>query len=475
MTGVRRRVAVCADVGSTFTKVAAVDLGSGALLGTAVHPTTIASDVLDGLDAAVAQLTAKLPPGSDIVTTDVCSSAGGGLRLAVVGYERLVTAEAGRRVALSAGARVVAVAAGRLDRAGLAELRSSRPDVVLLVGGTDGGDAEVLRHNAATLAAARLAGGRARVPVVVAGNVDARDDVVCVLSAAGTPVVATANVLPRIGRIDPGPARAAIREVFLRHVIGGKRLSRGRRFASLVRGPTPDIVLTAVELLADHVEGDLVVIDVGGATTDVYSVIAPDASDEAAQHADVAGTMWRLRTVEGDLGMRWSATGVVEAAAAERLLRDGEQEALSEAARVRSATPAWIPQTDSDREVDDRLAALAATIALRRHARPDGGRKGQGELGSGKDLSRVRVLIGSGGVLRYAPPGSASAILGTVLADRQGGWALPRRAHVVLDAEYVLAPAGLLAAEHPGTALALMMRAFGESGLLAKSAADARS
>ena len=98
----------------------------------------------------------------------------------------------------------------------------------------------------------------------------------------GVPVVATDNVLPRIGELNPGPARAAIREVFLRHVIGGKGLSRGPRFASLVRGATPDVVLTAVELLADELGGDLLAVDVGGATTDVYSVLGPDAASAAA-------------------------------------------------------------------------------------------------------------------------------------------------------------------------------------------------
>jgi uncharacterized protein (TIGR01319 family) len=103
----------------------------------------------------------------------VCSSAGGGLRLAVVGYERAVTAEAGYRVALSAGAKVVHVASGPLDAPAVTALRGSRPDVVLLVGGTDGGDAEVLRHNGT-----RLAARGPRVPYVVAGNADARDEVV---------------------------------------------------------------------------------------------------------------------------------------------------------------------------------------------------------------------------------------------------------------------------------------------------------
>lgn len=447
---------VCVDVGSTFTKAAAVDLSTGALLAGAARHTTVDSDVLVGLDAAVAATVAGVPAGLVAAdrpySLDVCSSAGGGLRLAVVGFEQLVTAEAGHRVGLSAGARVVHVAAGRLDRSSVDALGAARPDVVLLVGGTDGGDADVLVHNAGRLAAARL-----RVPVVVAGNVDGRDRAMAALAATRVAAVATANVLPRIGELSPSPARAAIREMFLRHVIGGKRLSRGRRFASLVRGATPDLVLSAVELFADEIAGDLMVIDVGGATTDVYSVLRPDP--ESPPEPDVAGTLWHSRTVEGDLGMRWSAPGVVEAAAAERLLDPAEEARLMAAARLRAEDPAYLPVTESDHRSEVRIAQLALVIAARRHARGDAGPTGIDRAQRPRrDLRRVRLLVGSGGVLRHAPVPVAATILQAVLRDHAGGWALPRDAAVVVDAHYVLAPAGLLAAAQPVAARALLRR-----------------
>ncbi|MEI4908075.1 glutamate mutase L, partial [Klebsiella pneumoniae] len=88
------------------------------------------------------------------------------------------------------------------------------------------------------------------------------------------------------------------------------------RFARLVRGATPDLVLAGVELLADSGIGDVLLVDVGGATTDVYSALTPDA-EEASLHREVVEVMWRGRTVEGDLGMRWGATGVADAALGE--------------------------------------------------------------------------------------------------------------------------------------------------------------
>ena len=145
------------DIGSTFTKAALVDRTTGSVLGQGDALTSRSTDVM----AAVHDLAARLGAGPDVEIIG-CSSAGGGLRLAVVGYERAVTADAGYRVGLSAGAKVVHVATGPLDDAALAALAADRPDIVLLVGGTDGGNAEVLLHNAAALARAGLP---RRVPV----------------------------------------------------------------------------------------------------------------------------------------------------------------------------------------------------------------------------------------------------------------------------------------------------------------------
>jgi len=428
---------VCVDVGSTFTKAALVEPGSGALLGTASRPTTAGTDVMDGVDACLDALDAR---GTEVLA---CSSAGGGLRLAVVGYERAVTAEAGQRVGLSAGARVVHVAAGPMGRPDVTALRESRPDVLLLVGGTDGGNAEVLLHNAAVLAGSRLA-----APVVVAGNADARDEVVAVLTGGGKEVTAAANVLPEIGRLDPHPARAAIRDVFIHHVIGGKKLSRRADFPAMVRAATPDAVLAGVEVLADGAgdvpgAGDVLVVDVGGATTDVYSVVTPQGED-AVLHKEVVEVMWRSRTVEGDLGMRWSAGGVVDAAAAERLLLPGEERILRAVAERRHADTGFVPDTEEESGYDARLAELAVTVALRRHGR------------GGKDLREVALVVGSGGVLRHGSPELRNQVLRPATHDLAGGWPVPEHARAVVDVDYVLAAAGLLASDQPETAARLL-------------------
>ena len=306
------------DFGSTFTKgVLLAD--DGTVLGTAATVTTGTQrrgDILDGYRKLRHAL--EVP---DDVAAHACSSAGGGLRLAVVGYERTVTAQAGHRVGLSAGAKVVHVAAGELTTADAVAVRATRPDMVLLVGGTDGGNSDVLLHNAARLAKAAIGGqGDHAVPVIVAGNVDARDEAVALLRSTGRPTVLADNVLPQIGVIAPESARAAIRAAFLRHVIGGKGLSRDPAFAAMVAAATPDVVLRGVEVLATEAGGgDVLVVDIGGATTDVYSCLTPEGED-ATLRKDVVAPLWHARTVEGDLGMRWNAEHIVEAAEAEQLV-----------------------------------------------------------------------------------------------------------------------------------------------------------
>jgi uncharacterized protein (TIGR01319 family) len=436
------------DFGSTFTKgVLLADDGS--VLGTAANVTTGTQrrgDVLDGYRALREQLDV---PGDAAV--HACSSAGGGLRLAVVGYEATVTAQAGHRVGLSAGAKVVHVAAGALTSAGVADLRAARPDMVLLVGGTDGGNADVLLHNAARLAKAAIGGrGDHAVPVVVAGNAEARDEASMALRATSRPVVLADNVLPQIGVIAPESARAAIRAAFLRHVIGGKGLSRDPAFGAMVEAATPDAVLRGVEVLAGVAGGgDVLVVDIGGSTTDVYSCLTPEGED-ATLRKDVVAPLWHARTVEGDLGMRWNAEHVIEAARTEHLLDAAPAaDALGAyAARVHER-PASLPVDEVERGLDLELARLAALVAVRRHARP------AQPTESPRPLANVMTLIGSGGVLRHADEAGRAHVLGAVLADHAGGWKVPRAASATVDTAYLLFAVGLLADREPELARAV--------------------
>jgi uncharacterized protein (TIGR01319 family) len=404
---------VCLDVGSTWTKAVLVH-PDGALAGFAEHPTT-PGDVLAGMDAAVRAVAAASPMGSGCEPELLaCSSAGGGLRLAVVGSERLISTEAGYRVACSAGAHVVHVHAGPLEAADIRTLRGTRPGVVLLIGGADGDDPTGLLHNAGRLARARI-----RNPIVLAGNSAARDDALAVLRATGRTVVTCDNVTPRPGELVPGPVRAALTELYQRHALGGRGPAVAPRFRRLVRVVTPDAVAHAATELARICAARVLVVDVGCATTDVHSAV---------------GTVAR-RTVEGDLGVRAAAGGVLVEGQAEGVVDPVEADLLGPTVSRMATETGYVPRDAGSAAEDRRIAALATVIAVRRHLRV--------HHDAGRD---VGMVVLSGGVFRQrARANGLASVVATLRADPELAYVLGR-SPVVVDADFAVAPAGLLAA-----------------------------
>ena len=433
--------AVCLDVGSTWTKAVLVR-SDGTLAGYAEHPTTV-DDLLTGLDAAVRAVLAASPAAGDAPLL-ACSSAGGGLRLAVVGTDRLTTEEAGHRVARSAGSRVVHVHAGPLDPgdvrvlggpppgaarhtrgpAGAAPLppgaggagRGPRPGAALLTGGTDGDDPAPLLHNAARLARARV-----RFPIVLAGNAAARDDALALLTATGRTVVPCANVAPQPGELRPGPARAAVAALYARHVPGGRGPTVAPRFRRLVRGGTPDAVSAGAGVLADLLGVRVLVVDVGCATTDVHFAVPrpPDlAADEPAPRC----------TAEGDLGMREAAAGVLVEGQAQGVVDPVEADLLGPAVHRMTTDVGYVPRDAGGAAEDRRIAALAAVLALRRHGPVDD----------------VGLLVLTGGVFRRPEAGGLAALVATLRGDTVLA-PLLAKARVALDTDFTVTPAGLLA------------------------------
>jgi len=220
------------DFGSTFTKLALVDGGTGALLGTSQHPTTIDTDVFEGYDAALsAALESAGVSGVDRVLA--ASSAAGGLRMIAVGLVDDLTASAAKRAALSAGAKVEGVWSGTLGEDAARQIRAGAPDVILFAGGTDGGDRERVLHNARRLA--RAGTGSA---VVVACNRDVADQVAAVFERSDHHTTVVDNVLPRI---DVNPLRVLSARGAT--VVGGG--STGADDV-LSRREAPDAVLTSI-------------------------------------------------------------------------------------------------------------------------------------------------------------------------------------------------------------------------------------
>ena len=334
--------AVCLDVGSTWTKAVLVR-SDGTIQGFAEHPTTT-GDVLAGVDAAVGAVTAatRIEGETEVLAA---SSAGGGLRLA----DALTTSGGGYPVAQTVGSRVVHVHAGPLAAEDVRTVRGSRPGALLLMGGADGDDPSVLLHNAGRLARARV-----RYPIVLAGNAEARDDAMALLRGTGRTVVACDNVAPTIGRVVAGPARQAVADVFAGHVLGDRGPAAAPRFRRLVRSTTLDAVARGAVEIARITGSRVLLVDVGCATTDVHA-----ATPDGELH----------RTVEGDLGLRAAAAGVLTEGQAEGLVDPIEADLLAPAVERMAAEPGWIPRDAGGAAEDRRIAALAAAVAVRRHGR----------------------------------------------------------------------------------------------------------
>ncbi len=443
-------VVALADFGSTYTKVRLVEPGEGRLLARAEAPTSIETDLMDGYAAALAVARRAAGSAPAIDEQLAVSSAGGGLKVAAVGLVDDLTAAAARQAALNSGARVEVVLAGTLADEQLAQLEAARPEIVLFAGGTDGGQAELVLENARRLAA-RGIGGNA----VVACNAVVAGEAAELLRAGGSRVEVAANVMPELGRMEIESAREAILRVFLEHVIGGKGLSASADFQQMVKLPTPEAVLEATRLL-----GEAVVVDIGGATTDVHSN-RTQAVEMPGIEDPLLPAPLTLRTVEGDLGMRFGAAGVLEVDG-RWIETEGavEEGAIRQAVSRRGEDPKWLPESEADLQLDGLLASGCATHALARHCGTmllTPGRNGPPTLvRSGPDLREVGLVLGTGGVFAHRDDGEE--ILRRALARRAPRSLVPAEPRLGVDANYVLAAAGLLATEDREAAIRLLNR-----------------
>ena len=445
------------DFGSTWTKVCAIDRLKPALLGTSAAPTTASSDVMAGLRAAQ-DLLPPLPGLAD-APRRACSSAAGGLKMIAIGLVPELTAAAARMAALGAGAKLVKTFSYQLTLADIREIDALRPDIVLLTGGTDGGITAGIEHNARC-----LAGGQTRFPVLVAGNRNALDS--CLRLLAGCEAYPCPNVMPRLDQLDTTPAQEKIRSLFLERIIRGKGLSQASSLLDSILMPTPAAVLAALVLLADGTGsqaglGDLVAVDLGGATCDVYSIASGEPKGSQVMLKGLPEPCAK-RTVEGDLGVRHNIDGILETAgldavAARSGLDAGQIKRLSaELAR----SPGKLTAGQDAARFEYALAASAIEHATLRHA----GRletvytpQGPVMLQTGKDLTGVQTLVLSGGPLIHAADTLGLARF-ALCAPSQPLVLKPRKVRVLLDRSAILPAMGLLAGTDPDAALTLLKK-----------------
>ncbi len=453
-----------ADFGSTCTKVTAADAEEARILGTARAFTTVRTDIAEGFNEALRNLEHEIGK-LEYEATLACSSAAGGLRVAAVGLVPELTAEAARRAALSAGAKVSKAYSYELAQKDICEIEALKPDIVLLTGGTDGGNKAVLLHNANALA--RISG---YFPVVVAGNRCAADEAERILRDAGKECIVTENVMPEFNELNILPARECIRNVFLKHIVRAKGLSRIERLIGGIMMPTPAAVLAALEALAGGADGvpgvsELMAVDVGGATTDVYSIgsglpTAPGVVFKGLPEP------YAKRTVEGDIGVRYTAKSLMELVGlpALAMASDLTQEETARLVSLLDGNPSLLPRDDpAIAQLDHGLGTMAVKIAVQRHA-------GHCEVSympfgkvlfqMGKDLRGFSKFVATGGpvLADIDPVGLVRNALKSLDEDLL---LVPKDPDIFIDKRYILAGMGLLSQRHPGAAVKIMKKEFG--------------
>ena len=447
------------DFGSTYTKVTAVDLDSESLIGTASAYTTVQTDINEGLENALCELEKKTGK-IEFSERFACSSAAGGLRMVTSGLVPELTAEAAKRASLGAGAKVIKVYSFELTEDDAAEIGEIKPDILLLCGGTDGGNKECIINNAKTVAKIP-----ADFPVIIAGNRAASAECKHILSGRETFVCE--NVMPKFGTLNIVPAEKEIRELFLRRIIEAKGLSKASELISGIMMPTPSAVLKAMTLLADGTDGEpgigeLIAVDVGGATTDVYSIASgmPTRSDTVFKGLPEP---YAKRTVEGDIGMRYSLRGICEAAGMSRIaaLSGLSVNRCEELADFLSKNTDIVPNGNPELEAFDfALASAAVETAVTRHAgtmEEAYTLMGLTFVQSGKDLTEAKRIVVTGGSLIHT--GRTAEIAAHALYNPANPNSLkPKTADILVDRKYILSAMGLLSEHYPKAALRIMKK-----------------
>ncbi|HHV96740.1 MAG TPA: MutL protein [Clostridiaceae bacterium] len=449
------------DFGSTYTKVTAVDINSERILGTARACTTSKTDINEGLNNALADLEGNIGK-IEYNSKFACSSAAGGLKMVVIGIVPELTVEAAKLTALSAGAKVIGVYSYELTDDEANEIANLKPDIVLLTGGTDGGNKNIILHNAEILASIE-----SDFPVVVAGNKSVASKVAEILKSAGKEVRVCQNVMPEFNKLNIEPARQTIRDIFLQRIIRAKGLTKVQNIIEGILMPTPSAVLKAVQILStgygtEKGLGDLMAIDVGGATTDVYSI-----SDGLPSRSGVIikglPEPFAKRTVEGDLGVRYSADFIVEEAGVKMVCQASGltlEEVQSYLNKIRS-NPGILPNDDNKiGMLDLGLAKIVVKEAVKRHTgviETSYTPMGKIFIQKGKDLTGIRKVIGTGGpVINSLYPGEI--MKGVLFDEREPEILRPINADFFIDRKYILSAMGLLSEKYPEIAVRIMKR-----------------
>ena len=381
--------------------------------------------------------------------------------MAAIGLVEELTLEAAKRVCLGAGAKVELAFSHHLTSGDVQRIIDSKIDIILLAGGTDGGNTECVLFNQQKLAESGI-----KTPIVYAGNKNCVDEIRKIAEKYGMNEYICGNVMPKLNELKVDEARDKIREIFLKNIIEAKGIKKIEKTIDKVILPTPEAVLKAAELLSkgymhERGLGEIILVDIGGATTDFYSM-----SSASAKRSDVIlkglQEPYAKRTVEGDLGMRYSALGVLGSLSEEevRVYNEDEQVDLRQELQYRHEHVDNVPTDEHEEKIDRIMGQICVDKSTERHT----GKMeemytpmGLVYYQYGKDLSQIRYVIGTGGVLVRSK--NPSEILKKVEYTPARPLELrPQYPKYMLDKDYILAAMGLLSEIDPLLALKIMKK-----------------
>ncbi len=452
------------DFGSTYTKGVLLDRENEVVISQAAVKTYSKANLLDSYQELNGVLAKKLKIDNlKIDQTLVCSSAFGGFKMVAIGLTNSLTAEAARKVALGAGTRILKTYAYTLSFEDIQEINTLQPDIILLTGGIDGGNTSFILMCAQQLT--RLADD---IPIIVAGNPLAIPEIKEILSRRSYFI--SENVLPKVNCLQATKTRQLLRRIFFDKIIDAKGLAEIAKLSDSPIIPPPTAVLEAARLLSEgtHHEkgiGSLAIVDIGGATTDVHSASASLTGLQDVMYEGLPEPFLK-RTVEGDLGMRYSAVSLLETAGISSFSHFSDQaydeRKIRQFCLKREQHPEFIPTAIDEREFDCLMAKIAVNIAVQRHAgtiRRERHPQHDTYYQTGKDLRHLSAIIGTGGVMIHS--GQASEILEAVLLkEKEQEHLMPINPQRYIDGSYLLAALGLLSEHYPDVALRMLKKSL---------------
>lgn len=447
---------ISAEIGSTTTVVNAftdMNTDDPKFVGQGQSYTTVLEgDVTKGLKNAFKDLKKNLDaPYVEYNQFFATSSAAGGLRMTVHGLVHDMTVKAAKEAALGAGANIKFITSGKLRRSDIKRLKDIRPNIILLAGGVDFGERDTALYNAECIAKIEELKD---TPVIYAGNIQNHEDIKEIFNEVSRKVYIVENVYPKIDKLNVGPTRKKIQQVFEEHITKAPGMEKVRELVNMNILPTPGAVMKATQLLEQEL-GDLVVVDVGGATTDVHSVTL--GSDEISEIL-VSPEPMAKRTVEGDLGVYINVNNIIDNISLEELSRKMGISKDELQIIINDYKP--IPETKRQKDLIKQLTLEASTIAIKRHAgrlRYLYGTTGKKTIAEGKDLTNVKYIIGTGGALTRL---EGIDILRKMIRG-SGDELLPsKKVKILVDKLYIMASLGVISEKYPKGALKLLLESL---------------